>query len=107
MREQKRAKIDKMVSRAITLLDRQAEDSVVQLLSLQVDPGSQTTGFALVRKTEESEATEPVATFISSLEGALRQDQIRKSLQQRAAYRRRRRSANLRYRKPGLTTGPK
>ncbi|MDR2141232.1 MAG: RRXRR domain-containing protein [Deltaproteobacteria bacterium] len=93
--EQKRAKIYKMVQFTIILLNRQAEDSVVQPLSLQVDLGSQTTGFALVRKTEDLEAEESVAMFISLIERSLRQ-----GFQQRASYRRRRRSANLRYRKP-------
>ncbi|MDR2141481.1 MAG: RRXRR domain-containing protein [Deltaproteobacteria bacterium] len=40
-REKKRAKIYKMVSFTIILLACQAEDSVVQPLSLQVDPGSE------------------------------------------------------------------
>ncbi|MDR2140355.1 MAG: RRXRR domain-containing protein [Deltaproteobacteria bacterium] len=44
MREQKRAKIDKMVPFTIIFLDRQAEATVVQPLCLQVDPGSKTTG---------------------------------------------------------------
>jgi hypothetical protein len=61
-REKKRAKIYKFVPITI-ILDRQAEDSVVQPLSLQVDSGSQTTGFALFRKTEDPEAEEPFKTL--------------------------------------------
>ncbi|MDR2142032.1 MAG: RRXRR domain-containing protein [Deltaproteobacteria bacterium] len=53
MREQKRAKIDKMVPFTIVLLDRQAADSVGQPLGLPVALGSKTTGFALVRRTEQ------------------------------------------------------
>ncbi|MDR2142094.1 MAG: RRXRR domain-containing protein [Deltaproteobacteria bacterium] len=100
MREQQRAKIDKIVPFTVILLDRQAEDSVVQPLGLPVAPGSKITGFALVRRTEDPEAAEPVATGISWLERAHRQDQIRQGRQQRTGYRRRRRSASLRYRKP-------
>jgi hypothetical protein len=57
-----------MVPFTIVLLDRQAEDSVVQPLCLQVDPGSKTTGFALVRQTEDPEAEKPVVTVFSLIE---------------------------------------
>jgi hypothetical protein len=60
-----------MVPRAIILLDRQAEDSVVQPLGSPVALGSKTTGFALVRRTEDPEAAEPVATVISWLGGLI------------------------------------
>ncbi|MDR2140855.1 MAG: RRXRR domain-containing protein [Deltaproteobacteria bacterium] len=97
MREQKRATIDKMVLFSIILLDRQAEDSVGQPLGLPVALESKITGFALVRRSEDLEAEEPVATVISWLERAHRQDQISQGRQHRVGCRRRRRSASLRY----------
>ena len=66
----------------------------VQPVSLKLDPGSRTTGIALVRESEEGTN----ALFLAELEH--RGEAIRKRLEGRRNYRRRRRSANLRYRAP-------
>src|SRR5438128_8152530 len=64
----------------------------VQAVRLKVDPGAQTTGVALVREDERGQHVLHLAEI------AHRGPAIRKRLRQRAAFRRRRRSANLRYR---------
>ena len=61
-----------------------------QEVELKVDPGAKTTGLALVREDGE-------VLFLAEI--THRGARIRKSMQQRRNYRRRRRSANLRYRK--------
>ena len=66
-----------------------------QPLRLGIDPGSRITGLALMRETD-SEQRHVLCLF----ELIHRGFQIKKALQQRAAFRRRRRSANLRYRAP-------
>jgi hypothetical protein len=78
----------------IRLRDRTAADSQVDGAEIGIDPGSKHTGIALFT----AQAGERRGRFALQLDhrGAL----IRKKLQQRAAYRRRRRSANLRYRAP-------
>src|ERR671936_1677659 len=64
----------------------------VQPVRLKLDPGAQTTGLALVREAEDGQHVLHLAEIAHR--GAV----IRKRLRQRAAFRRRRRSANLRYR---------
>jgi 5-methylcytosine-specific restriction endonuclease McrA len=76
----------------IRLLDR--EDGVVQPIDLKIDPGSKTTGVALAR------VAGGVAFALFLFEITHRGLAIRAALHQRACYRRRRRGANLRYRKP-------
>jgi 5-methylcytosine-specific restriction endonuclease McrA len=61
---------------------------ITQPVELRVDPGSKTTGLALVSRN----------TVIFAANLVHRGEIIHKRLQQRAAYRRRRRTANLRYR---------
>src|SRR5260221_9576333 len=77
----KRAVVHRFVPFTIRLKARTVEESQLQPIVLKIDPGSQTTGMALARieQTEEGEA-------------------VHHALVQRASYRRRRRSANLRYR---------
>lgn len=65
-----------------------------QLVSIKIDPGSKTTGIAITRESEEG----TTALWLAELNH--RGQQIHKAMGQRAAYRRRRRSANLRYRAP-------
>ena len=72
----------------IRLRDRVGGET--QEVGLKVDPGAKTTGLALVREDGE-------VLFLAEIEH--RGERIRKSMRQRAGYRRRRRSANLRYRK--------
>ena len=47
-----RARIHRMVPFTIRLVDRLQENSVLQPLRLKLDPGSKTTGLALVREAE-------------------------------------------------------
>ena len=72
----------------IRLRDRVGGEA--QEVGLKVDPGAKTTGLALVREDGE-------VLFLAEIEH--RGARIRKAMQQRSNYRRRRRSANLRYRK--------
>jgi 5-methylcytosine-specific restriction endonuclease McrA len=92
--ERGRARVDKRFPFSIRLVDRLEEDSVLQPLTLKIDPGSKTTGMALVREAG------PRAEVVSLIELEHRGEEIKKKLKQRAAFRRRRRSANLRYRAP-------
>jgi 5-methylcytosine-specific restriction endonuclease McrA len=66
----------------------------MQPVSLKLDPGSKTTGVAVAREDEDK--TEALWLGEITHRGA----QIRKSLEQRGGYRRRRRNANLRHRAP-------
>ncbi|MHB1973816.1 MAG: RNA-guided endonuclease IscB [Acidimicrobiales bacterium] len=79
----------------IRLRDREASASTVHRFTVKVDPGSKGTGICVVRVDERG-----CTHAIFALELIHRGDQIHKKLVQRAAYRRRRRSANLRYRAP-------
>jgi 5-methylcytosine-specific restriction endonuclease McrA len=92
--ERGRARIHKMEPFTIRIVDRLVEDSVLQPVSLKLDPGSKFTGIALVKETEH------VSYVISLLELEHRGQLIHKKMEQRANYRRRRRTANLRYRAP-------
>ena len=93
-----RARVHKRCPFTIRLVDRFEEDSVLQPLTLKIDPGSKTTGMTLVR--EAGPKAEPRAEVVSLIELEHRGEEIKKKLKQRAAFRRRRRSANLRYRAP-------
>ncbi len=99
-----RARVHRLVPLAIRLLDRRVADCTLQPLRLKLDPGSKTTGIALVRDTATVETTTgesgPGAVVCNLFELMHRGAAIRKALRQRAAFRRRRRSANLRYRAP-------
>ncbi|HBQ05680.1 MAG TPA: HNH endonuclease, partial [Halomonas sp.] len=66
-----------------------------QPLRLGIDPGSKTTGLALMHEPDSQQRH-----VLCLFELIHRGFQIKKALQQRAAFRRRRRSANLRYRAP-------
>jgi len=96
-----RARVHRMVPFTIRLVDRLVEDSVLQPVRLKLDPGSQTTGIALVR---EDDTTDPetgeisrTLTVLMLLELKHRGHAIRDALTRRAAFRRRRRGT-LRYR---------
>jgi len=73
----------------IRLKDR--TEGETQPVSLKIDPGSKTTGIALVRADGE---------VLHLAEVSHRGAAIRKAMEQRSNFRRRRRSANLRYRAP-------
>ncbi len=70
------------------ILKTQIDSPAFQPIEFRIDPGSKTTGLALVS----------INTVIFAANLAHRGEMIRKKLQQRAAYRRRRRNANLRHR---------
>lgn len=89
-----RARVHRLVPFAIRLVDRHAETSTFQPLQLKLDPGSKATGVALVRLDSDA------AAVLNLFELLHRGRQISEALTQRRAFRRRRRSANLRYRAP-------
>jgi len=80
---------------AIRLKDRTVAESTVQGVAVGVDPGSKTTGIAVWKDNAEG-VREPILLAEVDHRGA----QIRKRMEQRSNYRRRRRSKNLRYRAP-------
>ena len=96
-----RARIHRMMPFTIRLVDRLQENSVLQPLRLKLDPGSKTTGLALVREAEhvEPDTGEVIKaiTVLTLLELNHRGHAIRDALTSRRAFRRRRRG-NLRYR---------
>lgn len=89
-----RARVHRLVPFVIRLTDRRQADCALQPLALKLDPGSRFTGMALVRRQGRR------VSVLSLLELIHRGAAIRQALLQRAAFRRRRRSANLRYRAP-------
>jgi 5-methylcytosine-specific restriction endonuclease McrA len=91
-----------MMPFTIRLKDRKVEDSVLQPVRLKRDPGSQTTGIALVRAVEETVDVETgevsrSAAVLMLWELKHRGQAIRDALTQRQGHRRFRRS-RLRYR---------
>lgn len=101
--ESGRARIHRLIPFSIRLIDRDVADSVLQPVSIKIDPGSKFTGIALVRDTETVvQSTGEVQQSVSVLnlfELAHRGRQISEALTARRQMRRRRRGA-LRYRAP-------
>lgn len=91
-----RARVHKLIPFTIRLTDRDLAGSVVQPVAVKLDPGATTTGVAVVRT--ETGDDEPSHHVLHLAEVEHRGKQIRAKMQQRAAFRRRRRAANLRYR---------
>ncbi|MBI2569993.1 MAG: HNH endonuclease [Candidatus Schekmanbacteria bacterium] len=89
-----RARVHRLHPFTIRLVDRVLEDSVVEPVRLKLDPGAKTTGVALAR---EDGSTQHVL-HLAEIEH--RGEVVRKHVEQRSNYRRRRRSTNLRYRAP-------
>ncbi len=89
-----RASVHRIAPFTIRLVDRTRATSVTQPIALKLDPGSKTTGIALARITEAS--IHPIALIELEHRGLA----IRDALKQRAGFRKRRRSVNLRYRQP-------
>src|SRR5258708_25442173 len=87
----RKARIHSMYPFVIRLVDRIAEESVLQPVRCKIDPGSKTTGIAIVREDKEQQSV----LFLMELKH--RSNAIRESLHTRASLRRRRRST-LRYR---------
>ncbi|MHB1919686.1 MAG: RRXRR domain-containing protein, partial [Acidimicrobiales bacterium] len=78
----------------IRLVDREAKESEVPGVELGLDPGSKKTGVSVFQSTPAGRVG------LCSFELEHRGQHIRKKMGQRAGYRRRRRTVNLRYRKP-------
>ncbi len=99
--ERGRARVHRLVPFTIRLVDRLQEDSVLQPVRLKLNPGSQTTGLALVRDVDTVDATTGAVTrtgvVLMLLELQHRGHAIRDALTSRRGHRRFRRS-KLRYR---------
>jgi 5-methylcytosine-specific restriction endonuclease McrA len=93
-----RAVVHRLHPFTIRLKDRLLEESEIQPVVLKVDPGSKATGVALVR--EENTPEGPIHHLLHAAEIVHRGEVVRERMRKRAAFRRRRRSANLRYRVP-------
>jgi hypothetical protein len=94
--EHGRAVVHRRVPFVIRLRDSVRRESGMQDIALKLDPGSKTTGVALVRVEQTSEGEVHHALVLANL--SHRGEQVRQALVRRAGYRRRRRSANLRHR---------
>lgn len=101
--ESGRARVHRLIPFTIRLVDRTVEESALQPIRIKLDPGSRTTGIALVRdsKTINPETGEIATTayVLNLFELTHRGHQISEALTARRQMRRRRRS-NLRYRAP-------
>jgi 5-methylcytosine-specific restriction endonuclease McrA len=93
-----RAVVHRRAPFVIRLKDRRRQESAVQEVAVKLDPGSKTTGMTLVRVEQTEQGEVHHALLLANL--AHRGEQVRAALQQRARYRRRRRTANLRHRAP-------
>ena len=94
----KRAVVHRLVPFTSRLKDRLVAESTLQPIVLKLDPGSHTTGMALVREEQREAGPVHHAVHLAHLEH--RGEIVHAAMQQRARYRRRRRCANLRYRAP-------
>jgi len=98
-----RARVHRLVPFVIRLVDVSAQDCALQPLSIKIDPGSKTTGLALVRTARRVDApTGEISTgvvVLSLVEIAHQGRQISEALTARRQMRRRRRN-QLRYRAP-------
>ncbi len=98
-----RAVVARQVPFMIRLKDRTSAESEVEGVQLRIDPGSKGTGIVLTDEKKETGDRGAVVTVrrgLISVELQHRGDQIRAGMRKRAGHRRRRRSANLRYRMP-------
>jgi len=93
-----RAVVHRVAPFVIRLRDRQVEDSILQPLALKIDPGSKTSGMAVSRVEKAEEGEIHHAVFLSEVYHRGQEVHEHKVTQRNA--RRRRRSANLRYRAP-------
>ena len=98
-----RARVHRIAPFVIRLTDRQAASCAFQPLRIKLDPGSKTTGLALVREAERLDASTGELTrgavVLNLFELMHRGRQISEALSARSAMRRRRRGT-LRYRAP-------
>ncbi|MFI1731452.1 RNA-guided endonuclease IscB [Streptomyces acidicola] len=106
----RRAVVIRQVPFTIRLKDRALAESEVDGVQLRIDPGSKGTGLVLTdekKETDQRGAIVNVRRGLVSVELQHRGDQIHHCMQQRAGYRRRRRSANCRYRAPRSNNRPR
>ncbi len=87
-----RAQVFKRCPFTIVLPDRTLEESTTHPHRIKIDPGSKTTGFAVVQ--------EPTGRVTNALEITHRGQQIKDSIESRRSLRRGRRNRKTRYRKP-------
>lgn len=101
--ESGRAHVHRLMPFTIRLVDRTVKESALQPIRIKLDPGSRTTGIALVRDSEtinlETGEIATTAHVLNLFELTHRGRQISEALTARRQMRRRRRS-NLRYRAP-------
>jgi len=90
-----RAVVARRTPFVIRLKDRHSSECETQGVVIGIDPGSRTTGIAVWMENTPGVRE---AVFLTEVEH--RGQAIRKKLEQRSNYRRRRRSSNLRYRAP-------
>lgn len=94
--ERGRAVVHRLYPFTIRLKDRLCEESTLALAVLKLDPGSKVSGVAVVRREETADGPWDHALHLAEM--THRGEAIRRWMQKRAACRRRRRNANLRYR---------
>ncbi len=94
----KRAVVHRVMPFTIRIKDRCVEVCHLQPVALKLDPGSKTTGVALARLEQTEQGEVHHAVHLAEL--VHRGEAVHKAMRQRSRYRRRRRSANLRYRQP-------
>jgi 5-methylcytosine-specific restriction endonuclease McrA len=87
-----RAQVFKRCPFTIVLPDRTLEESTTHPHRIKIDPGSKTTGFAVVQ--------EPTGRVTNAIEITHRGQQIKDSIESRRSLRRGRRNRKTRYRKP-------
>ena len=95
-----RAVVTRRYPFTIRIKDRLAEESVVRPVRVKIDPGSRYTGVAVVREDAGQKKGAARQSLIVGIEIEHRGKSIQDAMTKRANYRRRRRSANIRYRKP-------
>ena len=99
-----RARVHRLIPFSIRIVDRMVGECVLQPLKLKLDPGSKTTGMALVREQEiidpDTNKIKITTHVINLFELNHRGQQISKALTSRRQIRRARRGRNIRFRAP-------
>ncbi|GET36176.1 hypothetical protein MiSe_09240 [Microseira wollei NIES-4236] len=90
--KKRRAKVFRLYPFTVVIQDRTVEDSVTHQHRLKIDPGSKTSGVAVVQ--------EETGRVTFALEISHRGQQVKDSLESRRGLRRGRRNRKTRYRKP-------
>jgi 5-methylcytosine-specific restriction endonuclease McrA len=93
-----RAVVHRIQPFVIRLHDRCVAESIREPVALKIDPGAKTTGITLARVEERKEGEVHHALFLAEVRH--RGEQVHRNKVTAAQARRRRRSANLRYRPP-------